>query len=332
MHTETGFRWLERSRTLRSIAAFALMGALGACGEAESTDSQPTETVSGALLNNVPYLPGVAGGHDVGAAVFNGKAYFTYMRDTDFHTGVLIESNLGSNGQSAQTYAINDNSFTPFGGATLVVYNNLLTMVYVNWDQKIYMRQSADGINWSASSQVGVDPVYTGTPTAIAAYGNLYIYALTVGGSYYHLVQVAVNGTTPLSTWWTGELTNNTPAAAFWNGNIYLAWSGTNSDKPIYVKHYDNASGTWSPPTIVPNNWGLPALFPLSSQTMEMVYRGNNGHIYRLYSNNGVSFGAAIGDGASWTDQTPVPFYRWGDSDAWTLYAGQNGRLYTTIE
>jgi hypothetical protein len=114
---------------------------------------------------------------------------------------------------------------------------------------------------------------------------------------------------------------------------VFLTWAGTASNNPIYIKHRECNFCTWTPPILVSGNFGLPTLLPISSQTMEMVYRGNNLHLFRLYTNDGVSFGQPIQDNATTSNFAAIPFMVFpGRSNVWAFYTGQNSQLYTVIE
>lgn len=196
------------------------------------------------------------------------------------------------------------------------------------------MKTSSDGINWPNTYLLDATTGYQDTPTPVVWLGALYVFAIDNRSAHY-IWQWDINGTSASGPYNEGavEYSNYTVAATSWNDVLYLSWAGTGSGNPIYIKHRTLASG-WSNDTVIPGNSGRPSLYPLQPAVgkMEMVYRGNNGHIYRTYTSDGVTFSLPI-QSASTTNQTPIPFVEYDSSgDVWTIYVGQNGEVYTTQE
>jgi hypothetical protein len=127
--------------------------------------------------------------------------------------------------------------------------------------------------------------------------------------------------------------TNRGVTAATWNGQVYVSWAGADSNNTIHIQHNSllGSISTWSANTTLADG-GFPALIPLTNQTMELVFRGNDSHIYRMYTGDGVSFGAPTKDNASTTNQKPVAFMPQGASDAWVYYIGVNSGLFAVLE
>jgi hypothetical protein len=127
--------------------------------------------------------------------------------------------------------------------------------------------------------------------------------------------------------------TNRGVTTATWNGKVYLSVAGTDSNNTIHILHTSalDSVNSWSSSATLADG-GYPALIPLTTQTMELVFRGNDAHIYRMYTSDGVSFGAPTRDNASTTNQKPVAFMPQGASDAWVYYIGVDNGLFATLE
>jgi hypothetical protein len=323
---------LVHLRRFRSLAAFVVLGAFAACGElpegaddaTPETASEATETTSGALLNNVPYVP--SGKAGPAAAIFLGKAFLGYVR-TDGKIGIIIETNLGDNtGQSVTSYALTD---TTTYGPCLVVYQNKLHLIYVDAGGFLKVRRSTDGLNWDNPTNMHYAAGFSYQPSAVVLNSTLLVFCRITSKD---IVEIRWIGS-PQSIVSTLESSNRGPYATVWNGTVYLTWAGTAADNPIYIKHRPPL-GEWSSPTLVSGNVGFPALFPVDAQTLALIYRGNNTHIYRVNTNDGVSFGAPVVDNSSVTNYTPIPFMRVSPQSpsVWTFYTGQNGLFYTAKE
>jgi hypothetical protein len=312
----------------RFIAIAGVLGSMAACGAPPDS----TETVSSDLLENVPYLPGqtlqARGGTGPGATIFKGDAYFTYVRSNN-QIGIAIESNVcNGTGQSATSYALTD---TTNYGASLVVFNTFLDLFYVGMDNNLYMRRSADGINWAGPWQIDGEGFWQFIPAPVVFNGQLFVFVVANLINGPDIMQLDISGNSVSTIYFTGEYSNVAPSAVTWNGNVYLSWDSLGSTN-IDIKHSSNLiPPTWSNISVLPVA-GNPGLFPLSSQTMELVFGGNNAHIYRMYTNDGVSFGAAIEDLASTTNHKPLPFLAASASDVWVYYIGQNNELFTALE
>jgi hypothetical protein len=325
------------------MAVLIASAVLSGCG---APDDQ-TEKVSGDLLQNRAYLSSgqpfkAKDGTDPGATMFNGAAYLAFIR-TDGKIGVIVETNLSNNGgQSTSSYALTD--ATNYGPA-LIPYNGYLYLFYGSLNGQLYMRRSLDGVSWqgpwSLTSNSNAPSVFR--PAPVVLNGQLIVYTViancgtfTCPNSDYFIFQYNINSdgisaSGPYSEGGIYEQTGHTPAGTVWNNNLYLSWAGTDDSSPIYIKHYSLATGVWSSDTIISGNWGSPSLFPLSPSQMELVYRGNNAHIYRIYTTDGVTFSPPIEDNASTTNHSPAPFLASG-SDVWTFYVGQSDELYTALE
>jgi hypothetical protein len=328
----------EQMRLVGSIrlpvfAVLGLVSSIAGCGTAEDS----TDTVSSALLENNPYLQGQSlqarSGSGPGATIFQGKAFFSYVR-TDSHIGIVIDSNLSNGGgQSATTYALPD---TANFGAALFAFGGFLDLFYVGQDSNLYMKRSADGVNWSQTWALDTEGFWLYVPSPVALNGQLALFAAANLISGHVIFQVNISNNTISNIFFTATgsgVTNRGPTAAAWNGNVYLSWAGTDANNTIHIQHIADLgpSGTWSAMTALAEG-GYPALIPLTNQTMELVFRGNDAHIYRTYTSDGVSFGAATKDNASTTNQKPIAFIPQGSLDAWVYYIGQNSGLYTALE
>jgi hypothetical protein len=77
---------------------------------------------------------------------------------------------------------------------------------------------------------------------------------------------------------------------------------------------------------------GIPALFPLANDSMQLVFRGNDSHIYHASTTDGVSYGNSTQDAASITNHAAIPFENWGAAANWVFYVGVNNELFTVLE
>ncbi|HWA97468.1 MAG TPA: hypothetical protein VG713_03210, partial [Pirellulales bacterium] len=303
----------------RLAIVVALAGSAASClGSDDGKDK-----TSGALLTNVSYKFGgvtlqTHGGTDPWGTLFGSAAYFSYVR-TDSKIGIIVETDLGNGtGQNATTYNFSD---TTNGGASLVSYNGLLWMFYFGMNHQLYMRRSSTGAagSWDGPYQLSGSGQFT--PAPVVWNDTLYLYSAEVctpGCNGSEILQGHMSGAQYIADGSINEFTNNTVTAASWNGLLYVSWAGTDSDNPIYIKHYDSYFG-WSSPYNIPNNWGRPAFFQVGDGDLAIAYRGSNGHIYRVYTNDGMNFTSPIGDNASTTNQTPIPFMQWFASDLWVV-------------
>ena len=311
----------------RLVAIVGLAGSMTACGE----PSDATETVSSDLLQNVPYLQHQTlqahAGTGPGATIFNGSAFFTYVQSNN-QIGIVKETNLGNGtGQTATVTGLTDT--TPYG-ASLVVFNGFLDMFYVGMDKNLYMKRSADGINWPVTFQLDNEGFWGTIPAPVVFNGQLYLFATANLINGPNIFQVNISGNTVSVMYVTGQYSGVAPTAVAWKGNVYLAWDTLGSTN-IEILHASSLSPpSYSNVSVLPVA-GNPALFPLSAQTMELVFAGNDAHIYRSYTNDGVTFGAIAQDAASTTNHKPLPFIASG-SDAWVYYIGQNNQLFTALE
>jgi hypothetical protein len=333
MHTANG------TKVLRGIAALlALMAVAASCG-VDETGSQPngaTQTTAGDLLSNVPYLNGApkAKSNTAGdAVVFKGKAYFAYITPQS-NVGIISESNLGSNGQTPTTFALPG---ATFGGPALMTVGNVLYVFYISGSWLV-MQRSADGANWTNQTFLAQPSYNTWTtpPVAVAWDGAVRIFIGQGGAGWPNMItQYTVSGVTasgPSFVPATGQTmtTNNRPAATVWNNTLYLAFADSTYSNQIGMMRYTDARG-WSTETLT-GKTGIPGLFPTAAAGLELVYRANDAHIYRAYSQDGTSFGASIEDTASTTNHAPIPFSNLGTSSNWVFYVGVDTELFTVIE
>jgi hypothetical protein len=329
------------SRSLRAAAALlALAVAASACGAEDDGAPQggPTETKSSELLSNVPYA---TSGHMLtvrsntagDAALFNGKAYFAYIR-ADYQIGMVVESNLGS-GQSPTTYTIpTPFPYNPGYGTALLPLGNVLYLFYPS-GPTLLMHWTTDGVNWNGPypliSLTNGENFHT-PPAAVAWDGIPIVYIADVNccaASATILRQDNVNGLTA-SQYSIGDTrTTNRAAATVWKGALYLAWAGDSGQ--ITMQHWTDSTG-WSAQTIPTGKVGVPGLYPVASGALELVFRGPDAHIYSTLSMDGVSFGNAYRDAASTTNRAPIPFKNWYSSANWVFYVGVDGGLFTVPE
>jgi hypothetical protein len=321
-----GSLWLQAVGVLGVVVSF--MG----CGEPEESQVD----VSSALSQNSGYLQGqtlaAKANTSAGQAViFNNKAYLPYIR-TDSHIGIVVDSNLSNNGgQTATTIGMSDLSNF---GAALFVWNGWLNLIYVGQNSNLYMRRTADGLTWGNTVALDTEGFWEFVPSVVALDNStfsIFCVANALGNNI--LLQVVVAGTTVNGIYNYGAVTNRGVATASWNGQAYLAWPGTDGNNTIHIQHTAqlNPPANWTGSALLAVG-GYPSLLPLSTTTMELVLRGNDSFIYRVYTNDGVSFGAATKDGSSTTNQKPSAFMAQGGSNAWVFYIGQNNGLYTALE
>lgn len=327
-----------RSLTLaavRIVWALGFAGAILGCGEPEA----PGPEIPIGLVQNSGYLKGqtlaARSGTSAGnAAIYHGKAYFPYIR-TDSRIGIVVESDLtNGGGQSATAYGLTDLSNY---GATLFSFDGFLDLFYVGQNGNLYMRRSGDGLNWAGPWALDTEGFWRYVPAPVAldnTHLSLFTVANLISGNT--ILEVDVNNTTVTNIFFTGTgsgATNRAPAATIWNGQVFLSWAGSDSGNTINIRHTSSlgGSGTWSPTTTL-SIGGIPSLIPLTSQSMELVFRGNDSHIYRTYTSNGVSFDPVTQDPASTTNEKLSAFMPQGTSDAWVYYIGQNNGLYTALE
>jgi hypothetical protein len=322
-----------RSQTLswRGVAALlALVGSISACGTEGDT---PSDTASSTLLNNVPYLSGsikAQNGTAGDATIFNGHAYFAYIQPSG-ELGILMDGNLG-NGQSPTTYGV-PTVFPAMFGPGLLVLNNTLYLFYVTQDNaqynNLWMKTSTDGLNWTYGLLLDGGQKWNSPPVATVWDGDpvIFIDYLSSGTSYLGQHTISPDGS------WVSPLYNHgtsstRPSATIWNGALYFAWQ---SNGQIFTKHYTDSTG-WSLPTTLTGKSGIPSIYPLANGNLEMVFRGNDSHIYRTYTTDGVSYGPAYQDPNSTSNHAIIPFLNWGASFNWTFYVGVNNELFTIVE
>jgi hypothetical protein len=326
------------SSLLRGLAIGLLAALAPACGVAP--DQEPIEEAQSALCRNRPLQFNgsnwVAKG-DPGAAVFHGRAYFAFAR-TDSKIQILEEQNLADSCTTNTLFAKTLTDTTNYG-PTLMVFNDKLYLAYVGQNRNLYMKRSPDGRNWDeATVPLSGGGMWRFRPALNVWTDNvLRVYAarefcITVGGCANYLYQFditspTVGGMTVAGPFATDEVTNDSPTTTTWKNDIYLSWAGTDSNKPIYIKHF-NAITHWSVPSIVTGANGRPSLWPTSPDLLTILYRGNNATVYSVNSDNGGLFGASTPNNAT-TNASPAPFQPLGSSGIWTLYIGTNGGVYT---
>jgi hypothetical protein len=221
-------------------------------------------------------------------------------------------------------------------GPALIVHNGMLHLAYAGQNGSLYMKRSLNGLDWEeATVKIGHGDKWRFRPALNVWNGGLRVYAVEeacLPGCYNGLRQIDVSSqpnVVPLTTTQThimNERTNDSPTTTTWNNEIYVAWAGTDFNKPIYIKHFTGGIG-WSQPTIVSGANGIPSLWRASAFRLTIVYRGNNATIYSVGSGNGTSFGVSSPNSAT-SNASPAPFLQSG-STIWTLYRGQNNRFYT---
>ena len=342
------FRWAG------GLLALALM--LPACGTedggmepsgapangtgAPANASGATETVSRDRSSNVPYVPWqfltAKGGTAGGATVYGGKAYFAYIR-SDSTIGIIIETNLSNSGQSPTTMTLPPDIKAQYG-VSLVVYNGWLYMFYIDLQRNMSMVFTADGLNWYGPGALDSDPFpgnWNCPPTPVVWNGGLTVMGCGVNG---WIVELAVSGS--WSTGWkvTGwDTPNNGPAsynkigAYVWQGGLYIAWADTAHNNQLYVAHTLGFPGDWRESAVV-GQQGIPSLSQVTNGQLEMVYRGNDAHIYKTFTSDGASYGQAFRDSASTTNHAPIPFENWGQTGNWVFYIGVNNGLFAVLE
>jgi hypothetical protein len=342
----------EMNRKVR-FAVFWGLAAIGACDGSDPND-EATAPVNIALLQNYPYISGgptyQAAGTNVGATMFNGKAYLGFVR-TDQKIQIFVESDLGNNtGQSVTNVVFTDTSNT---APSLIVYNGYIYMFYVGQNQHFYLKRSADGTTWGTTVDLdqsdGGHFLYRPAPvvfesTLIVFVGYNLSYANTNYIFQYNIGSDGLSASGPWSTTTAGQrfecFSNNTcncetsnfaSGATVWNGILYLAWAGATSGRPLFIKHFDPNIGQWSGDTSISAQNGIPSLFPLPTE-IEMVYYGNDNRIWRTYTTDGTTFTGTTRDNSSLPYGPPAPFLAYGASDVWVFYKGANGQLYTSIE
>jgi hypothetical protein len=325
-----------------AVALLGLVGTMSACGtEGDAPAPEPTASTSSELLSNVAYVPWqtllAKGSTAVDATLFNGKAYFAYVRSSDSNIGIIIESNLSSNGQSAATYAIPQK---PQFGVALLALNNTLYMFYSIGGLPM-MQRSTDGLNWDGPFDIGDEAdngiwSLSGPPSAVAWDGVAVAYypeAQRGGPSYIVSFGVAPGSTTGSAyyPWWPGNIyTNLRPTATVWQGKLYLAWADAQNGGQIGIQHFQDRVG-WSSETLT-GKTGTPAIYPVGAGGMEMVYRGTDSYVYSTFSGDGVTFGASSKDPKSTTGHAVIPFENWNLSANWVFFMGVDNKLYTALE
>jgi hypothetical protein len=351
------------------VAVLFGLAAIGAC-DGSDPNEEATSSVNSALLQNYPYISGgptyqALGGSAVGATMFNGQAYLAFVR-LDHKIQIFQESNLGNNtGQSVNpNIVLTDTSNT---APSLTVFNGYLYLFYVGQNRHLFMKRSPDGTNWGTT--VDMDPIgvsdtlyFEYRPAPVVFGSNIIVFVgyhteiqqslFELPVTHNNLVQfnIGSDGTSISGMWSTTyagqgftcgfgnnggdcntELTNFGPGATVWNGVLYLAFAGASSNRPLIIKHFDPNIGQWSGNTSVTAQNGVPSLFPLPTE-MEMVYYGNDNHIWRTYTSDGTTFTGTARDNGSSPVGPPLPFLAYGSSDVWVFYNGPNGQLYTSIE
>jgi len=338
----------------RPIRFAVLLGlaALGAC-DGSDPNGEATDSVHPALLQNYPYISGgptyQSAGTNVGATMFNGKAYLAFVR-LDKKIQIFVESDLGNNtGQSVNpNVVLTDTSNT---APALIAFNGYIYLFYVGQDTHVYWKRSADGTNWGTTVDMapgGNSFAYRPAPVVFQSTLSVFVtWTWTDGNSYileYSFASDGVSAFGPSNTTAGGqkfvciigggcnaEFTHAAPGAAVWNGNLYLAWAGSTTDRPLFIKHYGGPFSGWSGNTIVSAQNGIPSLWPLPTK-LEMVYYGNDNRLWRTYTTDGTTFTGTARDNASLPYGPPAPFLSYGASDVWVFYKGTNGQLYTSIE
>jgi hypothetical protein len=334
------------------FAVLFWLAAIGACDGSDPSEGA-TDPVNIALLQNYPYISGgptyQAAGTNVGATMFNGKAYLAFVR-TDQKIQIFAESDLGNNtGQSVTNTVFTD---TSNAAPSLIAYNGYIYMFYVGQNQHFYLKRSADGTNWGTT--VDIDPgeggsfayrpapvVFQSTLTVFVTWtwgdGNSYIFQYYIGsngllaGGPFNTINSGQAVSCTFGGGCNSEYTHAAPGAAAWNGNLYLAWAGATTSRPLLIKHFDPNIGQWSSDTSISAQNGIPSLFSLPTK-MELVYFGNDNHLWRTYTTDGTTFTGTTRDNASLPYGPPAPFLAYGASDVWVFYKGMNGQLYTALE
>jgi hypothetical protein len=314
--------------------ALALVCALSACGTEEEAATAGTSTERSGLSENVAYLPWGAltakSNTAVDATVFNGKAYFAYIRP-DSNIGMIVESSLGWNGQSPTSYSIPQPSQD--GPALLALNGTLYLFTIAPGGVWLYMQTSTDGLNWAGPYPIDIytNYVWDAPPVAVAWNGQPLVYVPTKDGNGApRIVQWNISGTGGTSSLLPyGYGTYNRPSATIWNNSLYLAWVDPNQGNQVGMMHYTSGVG-WSAETLT-GKYGVATIAPVLNG-LEMINRGGDSHIYRTYSTDGVSWGASYQDLYSYTNHAAVPFEQLNGSDYWVFYVGLDNKLYTADE
>jgi hypothetical protein len=332
---------IDRNNLLRGVGGLlALAAMVSACGTEEgglepngAPPNDATETKSGDLLSNVPYLPWqtltAKGGTAGGATIFGNKAYFSYIRP-DSSIGLVIENNLGSNGQNPTVLTL-PSYYQSNYGASLVVYNNWLYMLYIDLNRNMAMAYSTDGVNWYGPGALTSDPFagqWTCPPTPVVWNGSLFTFGCA--GSVWLL---KLNGSTVVGQDWPNGFpsTSNKIGAYVWQGAMYAAWADSAHNNQLYIAHTGGFPSDWRISALV-GQQGIPSLYPTGAGSLEMIYRGNDAHIYKTFTTDGVSFGQVYKDNASTTNHAPIPFENWNLTGNWVFYIGVNNGLFTVLE
>jgi hypothetical protein len=324
------------SSLLRGLSVGLLAVLAPACGVPQ--DQEPIEEVQSSLCRNQALqLNGsdwVAKG-DPAAVMFNGEAVFAFSR-TDSKIQIIRERNL-SDSCTTNTAEVQTLTDTTNYGPSLIVFNGMLHLAYVGQNRNLYMKRSVNGRDWEATSLLASGGDWEYRPALNVWTDNiLRVYSVTEVCRWPNcsnfLYQVDVDSPTSgsirnLGEHYLNEHTNDTPTTTTWNNDIYVSWAGTDSNKPIYIKHFNAATG-WSPATIVSGGNGHPSLWPTNPDRLTILYRGNNATVYSVNSGDGTNFGASSANNAT-TNLSPAPFRNLGSSGIWTLYIGTNSRVYT---
>jgi hypothetical protein len=294
-----------------------------------------------AVLLNVPYVvngqtlvaeSGTAGD----AAYFNGKYYFAYIR-TDSSIGIVVESNIGTSGQSAVLTSVPGPAVL---GPALLALNGTLYLFYVTPGAfgSLEMRRSTNGTTWDGPwflfSPGSSDPgwSFTTPPVAVAWDGQPVVFATQANShSASLIVQFNITGTTVTGSSLPGPPfeTKSRASATVWQGALYLAWLDQSSNQ-VGVAHWTDSAG-WSAETLTGKS-GVPSIYPLDAGSLQMVYRGSDSHIYYSWAPNGVSFGTSYEDTASTTNHQAVQFTDYDLTGNLVFYIGIDSELFVVLE
>lgn len=316
----------------------ALLGTCAAVVGCGANDDQ-TDTVNSALLQNSPYLSGGTGSSpfqthgatDVGAAMFNNLAYLAFVR-TDSKIEIIQEQNLGNNtGQSTFKYNLSD---TCAYGPQLVSFNGFLYLFYVGMNRHLYMKRSSDGINWAQTVEWDSTPTWEYRPATAVYNGQLYVFVAIPDQNQVDVLKEFIlnsDGVTPsLQTTFPTVFTSHTPAAAAWNGKLYLFWS-MSAGGGIVMKSFTPTGGWTIARTL---SWvGQPSLFALAAnQFLDLILTGSDTHLYHVPMFSNETFGTLVQDPGSFSNHPPAPFYSDDGTHVWVFYPGTNSQVYTARE
>jgi hypothetical protein len=249
---------------------------------------------------------------------------------------MVVENDVTNDGvQNPTTYAIPTSVPVVVGpGLAVSSDNTTLYLFFITPDNNVcnnmWVKTSTNGTTWSASTWIDGAHMWVTPPAVVAWDGQAAVFA-----GY----QTPSGNTLGQFTWYPGSpagppITNHwspssaRPTATIWQGALYLAWA---SNGTIYTKHFTDSAG-WSPLTSLVAKSGIPALRPLANGTMQLVFRGNDSHIYHASTWDGVSYGNSTQDAASTTNHAAIPFQIYGAAANWVFYVGVNNMLFTKLE